>query len=368
MDSEISKKDEEAISLRGALDDVKIIGTGGMSQIFRARQPSLGRFIAVKRLKEELVNNAEAKERFRREAKALASVLHQNVAHVYDFVETDRESYILMEYIDGIDVSSIISKVGNIPPEIAAGILFGVCRGLHYIHSHHIVHRDIKPGNIRVNTRGETKLMDFGIVMDVENPNLTRPGMMVGSPAYLSPEQILGDPISAQTDIFLLGITFYEMLTGIKPFADDSGQTVYQKIRESDYRPIRQLQPKVPAALERIINRCLAKRPKERFRSVKSILFELENYLGSEVSHLEEKVLVYLDREALLASPVKSASEESHSTFSGKRPRTLKAVLWVVGTALLALALWGAFQWGKDCGRLESLKVQEKYGTPKKIK
>lgn len=174
--------EENAARLRGVLDDVKKIASGGMAHIFQARQPALDRYIVIKKLKEELFSNPETLERFRREAKALASVLHQNIAHVYDFVESGRESFLLMEYIDGIDLSTGIQKLGNLPVEISLSILLNVARGVSYIHAHHLIHRDIKPGNIRLTTRGEVKLMDFGIVMDIENTSLTRPGMMVGSP------------------------------------------------------------------------------------------------------------------------------------------------------------------------------------------
>src|SRR5690606_26688517 len=159
-------------------------------------QVSLDRYIVIKKLKDEMLTNSETMERFRREAKALASVLHQNVAHVYDYVENGLESYILMEYIEGIDVSSLVAKVGHVPGDIAACILLGVARGVSYIHAHHLIHRDIKPSNIRLTPRGEVKLMDFGIVMDIDNQGLTRPGLMVGSPSYLSPEQVLGDSIT----------------------------------------------------------------------------------------------------------------------------------------------------------------------------
>src|SRR5690606_33721280 len=149
-----------------------------------------------KKLKEELRDNPEILERFRREALSLATVLHQNVAHVYDLVETDGEPYLLVEYIEGIDLSTIIEKVGNLPPDIAIATLLGVAKGVSYIHNHNLIHRDIKPSNIRITTRGEVKLMDFGIVMVIENESLTRPGTMVGSPSYLSPEQVLGENIT----------------------------------------------------------------------------------------------------------------------------------------------------------------------------
>lgn len=295
----------EASQLRGVLDQVRMIATGGMAHIFRARQPSLDRHIAIKKLKDEYLKNPEVSERFRREAKALASVLHQNIAHVYDFVQGNREAYILMEYIDGVDISTVIQKVGNIPPEVAAAMILGVAKGLSYIHTYHLVHRDIKPSNIRINTRGEVKLMDFGIVMDAENQALTRPGLMVGSPSYLSPEQILGDPVTPSADIFLLGITFYEMLTGVRPFKEEGGKTIFQKIRECEYVSARKMNGKVPATLEKILNRCLKKEPDLRYLNMDAVVEDLEKFLGDkQSSHSEQIILKFLDGEALLVPAI----------------------------------------------------------------
>ena len=210
-----------------------------------------------------------------------------------------------MEYIDGVDLSVAISKVGHLPPEVAACILLGVSRGVSYIHTHHLIHRDIKPPNIRLNTRGEVKLMDFGIVVDTQNDSLTRPGMMVGSPSYLSPEQVLGDPITAKADIFLLGICLYEMLTGNKPFREGGGETVFQRIREGRYTPARDVQHGIPGALDRIIDRCLEKDPNRRYDSAKNLILDLEEYLGAQRSaHGETLILKFLDDEALLTPSV----------------------------------------------------------------
>jgi serine/threonine protein kinase len=324
--------EQTGTNLRGELDQVRIIATGGMSQIFRAHQPSLDRYIVVKKLKDELQANPETVERFRREAKALASVLHQNVAHVYDFVEGENESYILMEYIDGVDLSHVVEKVGSVPAEVAACILLCVAKGVSYIHAHNLIHRDIKPSNIRLTTRGEVKLMDFGIVMSIENQGLTRPGMMVGSPSYLSPEQVLGDTIDGKADVFLMGICLYEMLTGTRPFRDEGQETIFHRIREAKFVPIRNMQRNVPPLLEGIVHRCLRKEPGRRYKSMKEVMAELEKFLGpTKSSHTEDIILKYLDDEALLSPAVPYASIVDQRTFR-------ELISWqVVGTFLLSL-------------------------------
>jgi eukaryotic-like serine/threonine-protein kinase len=288
-------------NLRSQLEQIKLIATGGMAFVFRAYQPSLDRYIVVKRLKDELLQSEETIERFRREARALASVLHQNIAHVYDFVEGDREAFILMEHIEGVDLSTAIEKLGNLPPSIAAAVILGVARGLYYIHANGLIHRDIKPSNIRLTNRGGVKLMDFGIVLQVEDTSLTRPGMMVGSPSYLSPEQVLGDTITPQSDIFLLGITLYEMLTGSRPFKAEGGNTIFQSIREANFVSARKMNGKVPAALDKIVSKCLKLDPHARFDGVRELIDALEKFLGPEVSSRpEDLILKYLDDEVLV--------------------------------------------------------------------
>jgi serine/threonine-protein kinase len=332
--SQSFSSDDHVAKLRGVLDEVKKIASGGMAHIFRARQPSLERYIVVKKLKEELFTNPETLERFRREAKALASVLHQNIAHVYDFVESGQDSFLLMEYIDGLDLSTIVQKVGNLPPDIAAAILLNVARGVSYIHAYHLIHRDIKPSNIRLTTRGEVKLMDFGIVMDIENTSLTRPGMMVGSPSYLSPEQVLGDPITPAADIFLMGITFYEMLTGTRPFKEAEKETVFQRIRETKYIPARKMNSAIPKKLDQIIEKCLRKNPTDRYTDVRSLISDLENYLGPQKSqHTSDIILKYLDHEALLNPSIQYSDLTEEQGMLKKLP-------WrVVGISVLALLL-----------------------------
>lgn len=325
-------------AIRGELDEVKCIAKGGMAYIFRARQPSLNRYIVVKKLKDEYMSSPEMVERFRREAKSLASVLHQNVAHVYDFVDGNRESYIVMEYIDGIDLSTVLSKVGDIPPRIAACILLGVARGVSYIHAHNLIHRDIKPSNIRITKRGLVKLMDFGIVMDIENSSLTRPGMMVGSPSYLSPEQVLADAITPRSDLFLLGIVLYEMLTGTKPFKEEDGKTIFQQIRAGQYIPPRQMQSKIPKSLARIVQRCLQKDPDKRYPNIMELVTAIEEFLGPKISaRIEDLIIEYLDSEALLdAAGQFEKVKEKRSFLLGESVswKVLALILFLVGAGL----------------------------------
>jgi|694.fasta_scaffold60002_5 serine/threonine protein kinase len=329
--------------VHGGLDQIHQVASGGMAIVFKAKQPKLDRFVAVKSLKPALLQNSETRERFRREAKALASVLHQNIAHVYDFSESEDEALIFMEYIDGIDLSQVIQKVGAIPPDIAAAILLGLARGVSYIHDRHLIHRDIKPSNIRLTTRGEVKLMDFGIVMDTENHSLTRPGMMVGSPSYLSPEQVLGDPLNSQSDIFLLGICLYEMMTGTRPFKEEGSKTIFQRIRDCEFVPAQQMNSSIPRRLNQMIDRCLERDPRDRYSSAREIVQELENFLGTtKSSHTQDLILKFFDEESLL-TPAIPFSENLKSKKGWNERLSFTSV--VIGTVLLICGVGIGFSW-----------------------
>ncbi|MFM8269628.1 MAG: serine/threonine protein kinase [Pseudomonadota bacterium] len=335
----------ERLMAFGGLDNIQIVATGGMATVFKARQPQLNRSVAVKSLKPHLLESPETRERFRREAKALASVLHQNVAHVYGFYESDNDAFIFMEFIEGIDLSQAIQKVGAIPIEVACAIFLGICRGVGYIHNHHLIHRDIKPSNIRLTPRGEVKLMDFGIVVDTEGNSLTRPGMMVGSPSYLSPEQVVGDPLSYQSDIFLLGICLYEMVTGTRPFNDEGNKTVFQKIRDCDFIPADEMKKSIPRRLNRIIETCLEQNPRDRFSSMGELIQELESFLGSSSMHTQDVLLKFFDDESLLVPAIPYADKpiRNQKGFQKWKP-------WLFVAGFLALGLILGYWLGQSMG------------------
>ncbi len=305
-------------------ETMELVATGGMAQIYRAKQKSLDRWVAVKKLKADLVSFPEVVERFRREARALSQVLHQNVAHVYDFQILDGEYYIIMEYIEGLDLSEIIRRAGHLPKEVAAAILLELCRGLSFIHRNNLVHRDVKPTNIRLTRRGQVKIMDFGIVMEQDSTQLTRPGTMIGSPGYLSPEQVLGDNVTLKSDIFLLGITFYEMLTGERPFFESDGETIYQRIRQGKYIRLKEKLHK-SKTVQKIVEKCLQVDPEDRYARVEDVMNDLKKYLGVRSSSESIGIILdYLDQEGWLSVDARSLVAPSG------RKKWVDILTWIV--------------------------------------
>ncbi len=268
--------------LEDDFDQIQKIAIGGMAELYRGRQRSLDRAVAIKKVRPEYQSNKDLKDRFLREARSAGNFLHQNLAHVYDFKTWENDSYIIMEYIDGFDLSEILEASGPLPVDVAGMIAIRVLLGLGYVHSHGTVHRDIKPDNIRITVRGDVKIMDFGIALDLAEGNFTQPGIVIGSPHYLSPEQVAGARLDQRSDIFSFGITFYEMLTGKRPFTETPKKSLYERIREGKYESLQTLRPDVPGLIVGIVDRCLKVKPQERASNVESLAALLQEFIHGE--------------------------------------------------------------------------------------
>src|SRR4026208_1270923 len=199
---------------------VEEVASGGMAVVYRAIQDSLGRTVAIKALKSSAGRGDHIATRFGREARSLANLQHENIIHVYDFHRERGALFIVMEYVQGIDLYDLLEKCGRLPYDVAAIIAMQVARALDYVHYRGIVHRDIKPANVMISRQGGVKLMAFAIARDQGFGDLTQTGTGLGTPSYMSPEQILGDKLDYRTDIFSLGIVLYQLVTGRKPFIE----------------------------------------------------------------------------------------------------------------------------------------------------
>jgi serine/threonine protein kinase len=287
--------------LETSFDQIQKMAIGGMAEVYRGRQIALDRAVAIKRIKPELKSNRDIRERFRREARASGNLLHQNLAHVYDFISTADEHYIVMEYISGFDLAEVLERTQSLPLDVAGLVALKILEGLGFVHTHGMVHRDLKPDNVRISTRGEVKIMDFGIALDPGEMNLTQPGMLVGSPHYLSPEQIGGQKLDYRVDLFAFGITFYEMLTGQKPFVESGQESVYMRIQKGRYLAPQDLRPDIPSVYARIIESCLELQPHRRPRKAESVWQTLHQYLSAHYSmESEARIKQFLLQSAMM--------------------------------------------------------------------
>ena len=272
------------------------IGRGGMGEVLLARQDTLGRPAVLKRILRDLANQPELAERFQREARSAGAVHHHNVVAVYDLFSHRGAQYIAQEYVDGADLASALLLEAPLPWRIAALIALEVARGLEAVHAHGTLHRDLKPANLLLGRRGEVKITDFGLAIDAEASALTLPGVALGTPDYMAPEQLRCERVDARTDVFAFGCVLYEMLTGAPPFAlraaradgtndaEGSGgkphETAAERIQRGRYRRLRRAARGVPRSLARMTERCLHARPKRRIASARELRRQLEDLLG----------------------------------------------------------------------------------------
>jgi serine/threonine-protein kinase len=257
-----------------------LIGAGGMGHVYLAEHQLLKRPCAIKLIRPGKTHDPRALARFEREVRATARLSHWNIVEIFDYGATDDGTfYYVMEYLPGLSVSELVERYGPMPPERAVHLLRQTCDALREAHAQGLVHRDIKPGNIFAAQRGGVhdvaKLLDFGlakIVADVPSSQITQEGMITGSPLYMSPEQALGEEEpDARSDIYSLGAVAYYMLTGQPPFDDDKTMRVLVAHAHDQVAPPSSLRRDVPADLERIVLRCLAKDPAERFPNAESL-------------------------------------------------------------------------------------------------
>jgi len=337
------------------------IGSGGMATVYKAVQEPLGRTVAIKVLKPSIAVDSQFAQRFEREAHFMASLQHENILHVHDFIKDGRSMYIVMEYVQGIDLYDLLERVERLPTDVAALLALQVSRALDYAHFRGIIHRDIKPANIMISHQGVVKLMDFGIARDDRLSDLTETGTGLGTPSYMSPEQILGDKLDFRSDLFSLGIVLYQMATGRKPFLEDDSRTVMQKIRLDRYPPPRRLNPQVPRALERIMGRCMEKMPANRYPTTQALIDDLVEFLAPRVpmSH-NARVVGYLRDVAVLgeaeADEILQASGPRGTRRTHRDRRLVRHVALVEGLTLVGVLASAFFiQSGSDGGLGEAL-------------
>ncbi len=262
----------------GAYKVLKEIGKGGMGHVYTALQPSLNRTVVIKEMSRGLSSDAQA--RFKREAILCANLHHRNIVEIYDYFKEGGANYLVMEYVEGIDLDEVIKRAAPMRPDTAAAIAHEICRALACAHRNNIIHRDIKPKNVLISNDGVVKLTDFGVARDVDAPDLTTPGMIIGTPFYMSPEQASGGKVSFQSDVYSMGIVLYEMLTAKKPFTGEKSQGIIAKISRGSYRSPFWLDPHHSVRLSRIIDRAMKRSVRRRYKTAEEMLKDIRRYLG----------------------------------------------------------------------------------------
>jgi tetratricopeptide (TPR) repeat protein len=256
---------------------VEELGKGGMGRVYRAFDNKVEEEIALKLLKPEIAHNKKTIKRFRNELKLARKITHKNVCRMFDFHEEEKTPFITMEYVQGESLKAFIQKQGILPEEKTINIAQQICLGLSEAHQIGVVHRDLKPQNIMMDLEGNAKIMDFGIAHFLEAEGVTQTGMIIGTPDYMSPEQVEGKKADQRSDIYSLGIILYEMVTGKVPFKGDTALSIALKHKTETPPDPRKLNDQVSDDLSCMILKCLEKDSKARFQSVDELLAELRN-------------------------------------------------------------------------------------------
>ena len=316
---------------------IEPVGTGGMAEVYRARDELLGRDVAVKVLSDRFSRDRAFVERFRREAQLAANLNHPNIVSLFDFGSDGDTYFIVMEFIDGRSLADIVRAEGPLLPERAAEIASDVAQALGRAHESGLVHRDVKPSNIMITSTGQTKVTDFGIARALASEGeqtMTQTGMVIGTAGYLSPEQAQGDPVDQRSDIYSLGCVLFESLTGRAPFAGDSPLAIaYKHVREQPERPSL-VNRDVPAPLEAIVLKCLAKNPENRYSTALELNDDLQRYLAGQ----RVQATPVMAGETMVAPAATGTQMMAEQDYEDE-PR--RGAGWYVVIALMVLALLG---------------------------
>lgn len=272
---------DKVIEKIGKYTIIEMLGKGAMGVVYKALDPDINREVAVKTIRFDIVDgdDEEMMERFIREAQAAGMLDHTNIATIYDVGREKDLTYIVMQYIKGQSLQQVIAKKKKFSPKEINEIMIPLLEALEYAHQHAIVHRDIKPANILIDLKGKPNVVDFGVAR-VETSTLTQSGTTVGTPSYMSPEQIMGKRVDNRADIFSLGVILYELAAGQRPFIGGNVSTLMYKIVNEEPPHITEIEKTLPANYENIVEKALAKDPKNRFKSCLQFIAALKGESG----------------------------------------------------------------------------------------
>lgn len=316
----------------------EMVGEGAMGTVYRATDSVLGRTVAVKVMNASIARQQDHRNRFLREAQAAGSLQHPNVVTIYDLGELDGHLFIAMEFVHGTDLEKLMTGAEPLKLQSKLDIIVDVLMGLSYAHKHGIVHRDIKPANVRVTEDGHAKIMDFGVA-HLQSSDMTRTGLVVGTPSYMAPEQVMGGKAVPGTDIFAVGAVLYHLLTGSKPFEGPTLQSLFYRIVTDMPRPLDEVRPGLPPALNTIVQKSMAKEANQRYESA----LDMANAIIAVRAELSGNA--YASTASLTASAVnvvenfapKPVPVDAKKPFSWKRMEVIAAGAAVVLVGLFAI-------------------------------
>jgi hypothetical protein len=322
-------------------------GHGSMGNVYKARDRETGETVALKLLKPEIASDRAMMDRFKNELLFARKITHKNVCRVYEFNRVAGIAYTSMEFVEGESLRSVLNRFGGLPQRKATDLALQICSGLKEAHAQGIVHRDLKPENVMIDGQGNVKIMDFGIARSMEAGTCLT-GSMVGTPAYMAPEQVAGKPVDYRTDIYSLGLILYEMFTGVPAFSADNSIAVALKQMREDPPPPHEIEPSIPVATERVILKCLEKDPAKRFQSIAELESQFRpavpvmpppRMLGTTTTKLTH-TSTGVPRAAAAAATSAAAAANTHPA-----PRRTSPFLWILLGALLVIAALGALHW-----------------------
>lgn len=341
---------------------IRQIAQGGMAQVWEAEDEILTRPVAIKILLAHLEADHLFVKRFRQEALSAARLSHPNIVSVYDTFSDDFEA-IVMELIAGQTLRTYLDEHHRLSAEMAVNIAIQVCEGLNHAHEQGVIHRDIKPGNILIDTTGRALITDFGIAKAESHDDLTEINQVVGTAKYLSPEQAEGHSVDTRSDLYSLGIVLYEMLCGVPPFVADSKTATALARLTQEPAPIRSHRQDIHPALEALIDHCLARRRDDRFQDAASLIEALENVafeLDDPTAHLQSRKLD--DLAATSVSPRSYTSTSTISRANERRSSISRSTLTLMGISFVTIALVVVAIATTDAGQSLINRLAEKVG------
>jgi serine/threonine protein kinase len=315
-------------------------GHGSMGNVYKARDRETGETVALKLLKPEIASDQAMMDRFKNELLFARKITHKNVCRVYEFNRVGGIAYTSMEFVEGESLRSVLNRFGGLPQRKATDLALQICSGLKEAHTQGIVHRDLKPENVMIDGQGNVKIMDFGIARSMEaGTRLT--GSMVGTPAYMAPEQVAGKPVDYRTDIYSVGLMLYEMFTGVPAFSADNSIAVALKQMREDPPAPHDIEPSIPVGTERAILKCLEKEPEKRFQSIA----ELDSSLRAGAPVAPPPRPLGTTTTNLTRSSTAVPRAAAAATILRPPPRRTSPFVWVLLGALLVVGALSGLHW-----------------------